>query len=415
MLRATTKVQLWVFLAILLIPTACNRPPSASNTVLHVAVREGLEAAGIRTLAAEFGKRRGMKVVVQAFGRDNYEVDTTNDLLSERPQYDVVFFPGTLVPELAQRGGLAPVTGWSADSDRDLLTYTSYNGRIYGLPCDVSTFFLYYRSDIVKEVPDTWTDLLKVAPRYSHKMNSGISTAYGLALGGKAGEDLIKGFYVLLWSYGGFIVENGQVGLDSPAAFEAGRMLRQLVTSPAVPPDIQTWEVTKILDQLEKGTVAIAAPEWNAVYPLLRADTAGFGRNVEVARIPGVRQSDGQVHRVNFKQSWVLVKAAKSHDLAAANEFVLFATSPEGGRLYAETAHGNPARTSLLSDPVLQKERPEFPLLLDSLKIAKAEPEVPYYAKLSAIVNDALTAIVAGTATPETTLREAAKKVRGLL
>src|ERR1039457_4029653 len=109
MLRATTKVQLWGFLAILLIPTACNRPPSASNTVLHVAVREGLEAAGIRTLAAEFGKRRGMKVVVQAFGRDNYEVDTTNDLLSERPQYDVAFFIGTLVPQNATRRVLSSI------------------------------------------------------------------------------------------------------------------------------------------------------------------------------------------------------------------------------------------------------------------------------------------------------------------
>jgi ABC-type glycerol-3-phosphate transport system substrate-binding protein len=274
---------------------------------------------------------------------------------------------------------------------------------------------MFYRTDIVKEVPETWADLLKVAPAYSHKRNPSVPTAYGLALGGKAGEDLIKGFYVLLWSYGGFIIENGQVGLDSPGAFEAGRMLRQLVTSPAVPPDIQTWEVTKILDQIEKGTVAISAPQWNALYPLFMGDAVGFGRKVQAANIPGVRQPDGHVHRVNFKQSWVLVEAAKSRALAAANEFVLFATSPEGGRLYAETAHGNPARTSLLSDPILQKARPEFPLLLESLKIAKAEPEVPYYSKMSTIVNDALTSIVAGTAPPESALREAAAKVRGLL
>ena len=210
-------------------------------------------------------------------------------------------------------------------------------------------------------------------------------------------------------------MENGKVGLDSPEAFAAGKLLRDMVTSSAVPPDIQTWEVTKILDQLSKGTVAIAAPEWNAVYPLLQADNAGSGRRVQIAMIPGIRQQNGQLRRVDFKQSWDLVKTAKGQQLSRANDFILFATGPEGGRLYANTAHGNPARTSLLSDPILQRARPEFPLLLESLKIAQAEPEVPYYAKLSSIVNDALTAIVAGTAAPEPALREAATKVRALV
>jgi multiple sugar transport system substrate-binding protein len=411
----TSRARWFILIAALFAAFSCNKQQSSPDSTLHIAVREGLEADGIRVLAKTWAQRTGTKVTVQGFGRDNYEVDTTNDLLSDKPQYDVVFFPGTLVPEMAERGGLAPIDGWSPESDRDLLTYTSYNGKVYGLPCDVSTFFLYFRSDILKRAPDTWADLLKIAPRYSHKNSPSVPTAYGLALGGKAGEDLIKGFYVLLWSSGGFIIDHGQVGLDSPGALAAGKLLRDLVTSPAVPPDIQTWEVTKILDQLSKGTVAIAAPEWNAVYPLLQADNAGYGKKVEIAMIPGVRQPDGQVHRVNFKQSWVLVKAAKGRQLSRANDFVLFATGSEGGRLYANSAHGNPARTSLLSDPELQKARPEFPLLLESLKSANAEPEVPYYAKLSSIVNDALTAIVAGTATPEAGLREAAKKVRALL
>jgi multiple sugar transport system substrate-binding protein len=403
-----------IFVLVLIAGCACDKRAPVARNDIRVAVREGLEADGIRKLATEWGKRRGAMASVQAFGRDNYEVDTTNDLLSENPEYDVVFFPGTLVPDMAQRGALEPIHNWSPDSDRDLLAHTSYDGKVYGLPCDISTFFLYYRADVVKTIPETWTDLLREAPKYTHSKNPSVPTAYGLALGAKAGEDLIKGFYVLLWSYGGYIIENGQVGLDTPGALEAGRMLRRLVTSPAVPPDIQTWEVTKILDQLQRGTVAISAPEWNALYPLLMADTTGFGKKVEIAQIPGVRQPDGQVRRVNFRQTWDLVMAHRSRHLQAANDFLLFATSADGGRIYAESAHGNPARISLLSDPVLQRARPEFPLLLESLKISKAEPEVPYYPRLSRIVNDALSGIVAGTATPDAALTDAAQKVRGL-
>ena len=200
-MRVSKSRASWLLLILAAVTAlSCDRTSPSRDNGLHIAVREGLEADGIRALASAWERRTGIKVTVQAFGRDNYEVDTTNDILSDHPQYDVLFFPGTLVPEMAQRGGLAPIDGWSAESDKDLLTHTSYNGKVYGLPCDVSTFFLYYRGDIVKQIPETWADLLKVAPKYTHKNNPTVPTAYGLALGGKAGEDLIKGFYVLLWS-----------------------------------------------------------------------------------------------------------------------------------------------------------------------------------------------------------------------
>jgi multiple sugar transport system substrate-binding protein len=386
----------------------------SQKQAIRVAVREGAEAEGIRGLVAEWQKRSGHPATVQTLGRENYEADVTNDLLSSSPKYDVVFFPGTLVAEMAERGALAPIDKWNAANDPDLLAYSSYNGKVYGLPCDVSTFFMFYRDDVVSKPPETWDDLLKAIPQYSQKNNSKVPTNFGLAFAGKAGEEPPKIFYPMMWSYGGTIIENDQVGIDSPGAIAAAEMLKKFVTSGAMPPDLQTWEVTKILDELQRGSVAVSVPQWNALYPLIQKGDSSFKNSIKIAQLPGVRQPDGQVNRVNFRQTWVLVKSNNGQQKSLADDFILFATGKEGAMMYAKAASGTPARASVLSDPEMQKIRPEFPLLLDSLKIAKAEPEVPYYAQLHRVMNEALSSMIAGTATPEKAMREAADKVRAL-
>jgi ABC-type glycerol-3-phosphate transport system substrate-binding protein len=266
---------------------------------------------------------------------------------------------------------------------------------------------------VVKVVPETWNDLLAAAPKLSRIGNP--PTAYGLAFAGKAGEELPKVFYPMLWSHGGFIIDNdGKVGLDTPGAIAAAELLRKFATSGAMPPDLQTWDVGKILDELQRGTLAISAPQWNALFPLIRAGSSTLRNHIQIAKLPGVRQPDGQVKRVNFRQTWTLVKSAGGKNQELANDFILYATGKDGARLYAQAAQGNPARTSVLTDPELQRLRPEFALLLDSLKISKAEPEVVFYAQMHRVMNEMLSSILGGTRAPADAMRDAATKVRGL-
>ena len=389
-----------------------NDRHSASITV---AVRSGLEADGIKQLAATWGQRRAVEVSVQVLGRDNYEVDVTNDLLSGRPKYDVIFFPSTLVAEMVSKEALAPITGWDPQKDTDMLAYSAYKSRIYGLPCDISSFFLYFRRDLIKHVPETWEELIQAAAPLSKIHAPGSPTAYGLAFGGKAGEDLFKGFLPILWSYGGFLEEGASVGVDTDGGIEAAKLLRKMVVSGSVPPDIQSWEVVKIFEELQRGTVAMSAPQWNALYPLIKGGTSQYKDAIDIAPIPGVRQPDGTIRRVDFQHTWVLVQSQHSGVLPLTNEFILYATGAEGGRLYAQSARGNPARASILSDTELQKSRPEFPLLLEALKTAKAEPSVPYYARMARTMNDALSSIIAGSKEPAAAMREAASQLRTLV
>lgn len=401
-------------LAAAMLFSACGKPGGGSSPTLRVVVREGLEAKGIRELATKWGEQRGIKVDVQTLGRETYEGTVTSDLLSARPRYDVVFFPGTLVAEFASRQALAPITGWSPGADPDLLAHSSYQGRVYGLPCDVSTFFMFYRSDVVAKPPETWQDLVTFAKQYAQTKPSDERPRYGLAFAGKAGEELPKIFYPILWSYGGAILEDGKVGLDAPAAIRAAKTFRELTTSGTMPPDLQSWEVGKIYDELRRGSVAISAPQWNALAPLIRTSDSKFRDVILIAPLPGIRGEDGQIRRVNFRQTWVLVKSSRTSQPQPANDFVLYATGKEGARVYALTAQGNPARLSVLSDPAIQRERPDFALLLASVKESKAEPDVPYYAAMHRAMNDALSSLIAGASTPESAMASAAAAVRSL-
>src|SRR5262249_41567733 len=133
--RLITVSLLLAFFA--LTGSSCQKDtPGTGKPMLSVVVREGLEADGIKRLALEWGAKQAVDVKVQTLGRDNYEVDVTNDILNPNPKYDVVFFPGTLVAEMAAKRSLSPIEGWSPAGDPDLLAYSSYNGQTFGLPCD---------------------------------------------------------------------------------------------------------------------------------------------------------------------------------------------------------------------------------------------------------------------------------------
>jgi maltose-binding protein MalE len=106
---------------------------------------------------------------------------------------------------------------------------------------------------------------------------------------------------------------------------------------------------------------------------------------------------------------------AKSSRVDLAVEFIEYATSGEGARIYAKSARGNPARISILSDPELQAERPEFPLMMESLKIAKAEPSVVYYSAMHEVMNEKLTKILIGLEEPEVAFIDAESRIRQLM
>lgn len=382
---------------------------------LELVVRTGLESEGLREVAEEFTNKHDIQVKISELGRDGYLSAVPTQLLTGSANFDVAFLPSTIIAELAKGEALTPLDNKIDVKDLDLVSTYGYKQKIYALPCDISTMFLYYRKDLIESPPQTWSEYLDVAKQFTKRVNPESPTEYGCALPGQAGEELPKAFYCLLWSYGGFIIKDGKVGIGEPLSIEAAQFYRKLVDEKVLPQDITSWGFSQIFENLENGKLAMAAPFWNAAATFLLKSESLYADKIEIALIPGVKQPDGDIKRVPFQHAWTLAVNSKSQNIEKAAQFVAYATGKEGGRIYAKSVRGNPARYSILKDPKLQDIRPEFKLLVESLELAKAEPAVPYYASLHNIMNEELTQIITKSKKPEQAMKDAGDRIKKLL
>lgn len=402
-------------------PTEPEEEEAESLPLVKVVIMSGPEADGMKKVAEAYTEKTGNPVEIVEQGRDTYLTLIPTQLLSGTDAFDLAFIQSTMVGELAQAGAILPLTPYldklsaeemeDVDLD-DVLVPAKYEGEIYGLPTDISTLFLFYRSDLIPEPPDTWEETLEVAREFSQSQNPESPTPYGLAFDGVPGETLPETFYNVMWSYGGEIVdENGAVAVDGPGAIEAGNYWRTLAQEELLPPEILSWGFGEVLAAIESGEIAMAVPAWNAAYPMILNGTSEYKDVIKVAAVPGVKQEDGTILRTPYTHSYFFALNSASTKLDAAFKFLVWATGKEGGMIYAK-AGGCPSRKSIFTSEELADVRPEFPLMLESLEVAKMGPPICFWPEHIEAMNTALASILDLSRTPEEALTDAAEAMR---
>jgi multiple sugar transport system substrate-binding protein len=374
------------------------RTPAPSIKVL---IRTGTESAALRQLLKPFEDETGIRADLIEVGRDGYFTTVGTQLLAGSDTFDLVFVPNTSIAELASAGAITPLDPFINNAtltDRqsfdleDFLSVYRYKKAIYALPTDISTHFIYYRSDLIAKPPQTWEEVYELAEKFSKSQNPASPTKWGLAMPAVVPEERTKIFASLLWTFGGdFLSErDGHSMLSGAGSVEAAQYIQRLVQHKLVPGDLLYWDFVRTRDALLSGEIAMAAPYWNSAYPMIRSDAGSPYRDkIQVALLPGVKDPNGQIRRVPFQHAWTFAINASSSRKEWAWKFLAFATGKKGGALYAK-AGGVPSRKSILSDPAYRTTRPEFQLILDSMKFAKSEPSVTYYPSMVEIVDDAL-------------------------
>ena len=394
----------------------------AAKAPVVLVIRTGPEADGLRIVAQEFTKDTGIPVQINELGRQGYEYTLTTQLVAGTDAFDVAFYPGWLVGEVVSADALEPLNAFMEKSDPkvfdkdDLLVTYGLGDKIYAIPTDVSVHFLYYRTDLIEDPPDTWDEYFEVAKQFTKSVNPDSPTAFGAGFSAHAGEEGPKMFASFMWSMGGSIMdEAGNVGLDNPGAIATAEYYVKLHKAGVITPDILSWSYPNVLDAMRAGTIAMGGPFWNAAYAEILNSASPYKDSIAVTLVPGVKQPDGSILRTPFWHGWTLVLNSQSRRKDSAWEFLSYATGKKGGAIYAESGGGTPARRSVLGDPELQKKRPEFALVLETLNIAQAEPMMAFYSSYSDALNVAISNLLTGRATPEAAMREAAGKVRKLL
>ncbi len=392
-------------------------------TPVVMMTRTGAEGDGLRAVAEAYEEATGKHVEVTEQGRAGYFDTLSTRLLAGTGEVDLIFFPSTYIGQFAEAGTLQPIEGYMVDPELtdpaefdadDLLVTYGYKGSTYALPTDLSAHFLYYRKDLVPEPPQTWEEVMEIAPEWTQSLNPDSPTVYGAGFDALAPEEGPKIFYTGMWSRGGWIVdEEGKSGVNSEGAVAHGDMWRQMVDEGLISPETSNLGFNEIMEALGNGTIAMGTPYWNAAYGLILTSDMPEKDNIAITLVPGVEQPDGSIYRTPFQHGWTLVMNAASENKEEAWKFMAWATGKEGGLVHAK-AGGTPARASVLGDSQFTETRPDFALMLESLKMAKAEPMVTYYDEMHEAMNIALARILNEGWEAQEALDEAAATIEEL-
>ncbi len=100
----------------------------------------------------------------QSDAADQQLSDLQQHFQAKDPDYDVVTVDVVWTAEFAAKGWIVPLKGDLALDQGELLpatvTAATYNGTQFAAPYDSDGGLLYYRTDLVKEAPTTWEELI---------------------------------------------------------------------------------------------------------------------------------------------------------------------------------------------------------------------------------------------------------------
>lgn len=388
---------------------------------IRVIMMSGSEHEGMKKVAEAYMEKTGNPVVVEGQGRGEYHAVLPTQLFSRSTGFDIAWIQNTWLPEFAEADALLALDDFLHDESltasdyniEDIFGVGVYKGKTYAIPTDVSSFFLFYRGDLIQDPPETWDDVYKLAKEFSRATNPDSPTKYGITGDYITGEVLPQTWWNFMWSMGGEVIDkDGNVVVDQGGALEAGRFMYQLAQEKLVPPNLSQIGWTDQEDQFINGDAAMIVPGWNAAYFSIPSKGGTYANQLKATVVPGVRQSDGTIRRTPYAHSWNFIINGASLHPKEAWQFLQFATSKEGMLIYAKTGFGNPPRASVMGDPEIQKERADFPLLLETLQDAGWADPVVYFNKIFEALDIALAEILNLRQTPEEALKEAARKIR---
>jgi len=379
-------------------------------------VQAGPEADALTRTAQAYAQATGNPATVAVQGRAGWRQKYETALAAGTREFDAVLHITRFVPSLAAGGLLAPLPdgllrdpGWNAEDFPEVIRKEmSYDGRWFMAPTDVTLETLVYRRDLIGAPPPSWEALRETAIRFTRERNPGSPTRYGYAYAAGAGT-VMGSFLGIMASYGGGIADdNGCALTDRPGTIEAWRLFVGLKNADRVtPPDITAWDYPELLVGLQNGTLAMAS-FFTAGMPIL-TDCAqspqvcnGIALSVQPAGPAGSRT------RVNPLGLMVNSASARKD---ATFAFIRWATGPEGARIYTQAGGASP-RASLLADAALNAQRPWTPEVLKAVNAGVGTIRHAQAREIGEAFDRFAQQAIAGTITPEESLRRATAEIR---
>ncbi|MCY4086324.1 MAG: extracellular solute-binding protein [Actinomycetia bacterium] len=354
--------------------------------------------------------------------------------------YDISPAYPPLMPDLHDAGYVADLTEYVLKYDPDLEDFvapvndlwSSYNGRVYGLPTDGDTWLFYYRKDWLNHpdeqalfqerygrelrVPATWQEHWEVIEHFTRDP--------GDMLAGEVVDEFVAGscewrtappdlapwwFFMRLWSYGGrYFDDNMNASINSPAGVHALEdLIRQMDW---MHPDAVTYDYVECVDHQANGNV-FSNISWPGAGKQSQdpatSETIGlWGYSV----VPGPTSSTAS-------GSMMFVSKQSGVNPEIAYLFTQWFMDPSIiGPIYHQNFNYDTIRASLFEDPAFQEGFPvansrEY-LLAQKANLAQGIPEplMPGYSEYRLNLNTEMVEAYVGSKSAQDALDAAAEQ-----
>jgi multiple sugar transport system substrate-binding protein len=323
---------------------------------------------------------------------------------AKSPECDVFYSDVIWTAEFAIQDWLYEMTPYVEQRRDEFIESTfesaTYEGKIWGVPHKTNAGFLYYRTDQVEGVPETWQEVYELAAQHD-----------GIAYQGAAYEGLTVDFLELAFAAGGSVLsEDGKTAeIDSPENLEALQLMVDGINNGAAPKAVTTYMEEPARRAFEAGRVTFLR-NWPYVFATASRAKATKGK-FDVAPFPAFEGGG----KAGILGGFNLVISTYSENPGAALKFIDYMTHDERqAEDIVKYSDASPLK-AVYDDPAVQKAQPFSAELKAAVEQSKSRPVSPVYPQVSQAIYKNVNAALSGQMSPEEALKQAQSEMEKAL
>ncbi len=402
-------------------------PTSAQAEEINVVMFGMPYTRGLQKLAGDFEEKTGIKANIDVIGQDVFENRITLSFTGRSGDIDVVHAPVIQVQRWVQANWLKPITAEvdampvKGDLMAGPLDAYRIDGEQFAVPFMAATGLMTYREDVLEAagvgVPQTWAEMLEIAP----KVTDGDQSAIALrAVPGQGFNMFI--FPMIMRAYGGKFFADYTGGdltpaINSPETLEALNVYSKLINDHA-PQGAGNFNFAEVNAAAQNGQIVFAVEGTGVAAQIVDPEKNQYADVTGLALPPG-----GPAGRSPAIAVHGLGIPASAQNVAASAKFIEWAVSTE---TVTKIALSEPF-ANFTTQPVAENAEviakyaaihPDFlQVQADALNLAIGHyrPLLPEWPSLGAAIGENINAAVNGLITPEEALENAEQEMRDIL
>ncbi len=316
---------------------------------------------------------------------------------------DIFYADVIWTAEFASQRWLMDMTPYVESRQQELIPSTletvRFENKFFGMPKQTDAAFLYYRSDQVDQVPETWQAVYEDA-----------AAKDGIVYQGAAYEGLTVAFLELAFAAGGTVLsEDGtQATINSPENVRALQFMVDGVRNGAAPRAVATYmeEEARRAFEAERATYMRNWP-----YAFALGNKSDIRGDFEVAPFPAFEGGD----RAGILGGHNLVISAFSQNKPGALALIYFLKQEEAIKRDAAEYSLAPVLTATYDDPEVQEALPFADELKQAVEQAKSRPVSQVYPLISEAIYENVNGALAGRQSPEQAMQRAQTQIEQAL